>query len=81
MSEKHRNAQIICGAISSLLPMYFPIRNLFKVEENEAVVNYALQKRHCELVPCGLDVGVEGFTRLVDTVRSRFFTVFVRRVL
>ncbi|WKX97703.1 hypothetical protein Q1695_013405 [Nippostrongylus brasiliensis] len=33
------------------------------VEENEAVVNFALQKRHCELVPCGLEVGVEGFTR------------------
>ncbi|EYB85785.1 hypothetical protein Y032_0290g1520 [Ancylostoma ceylanicum] len=33
------------------------------VEENEAVVNYALQKRHCELVPTGLEVGVEGFTR------------------
>ncbi|KJH50779.1 NOL1/NOP2/sun family protein [Dictyocaulus viviparus] len=33
------------------------------VEENEAVVNYAIQKRHCELVPCGLDVGVEGFTK------------------
>ncbi|PIO57950.1 NOL1/NOP2/sun family protein, partial [Teladorsagia circumcincta] len=34
-----------------------------KVEENEAVVNFALKKRHCELVSCGLEVGVEGFTR------------------
>ncbi|ETN80535.1 NOL1/NOP2/sun family protein [Necator americanus] len=33
------------------------------VEENEAVVNYALQKRHCELVSCGLEVGIEGFTK------------------
>ncbi|CAI4224751.1 unnamed protein product [Auanema sp. JU1783] len=34
------------------------------VEENEAVVNYALEKRHCKLVDTGLKVGVEGFTKI-----------------
>ncbi|CAJ0581701.1 unnamed protein product, partial [Mesorhabditis spiculigera] len=33
------------------------------VEENEAVVNYALSKRHCKLVPAGLDIGIEGYTK------------------
>ncbi|KAK0411178.1 hypothetical protein QR680_005529 [Steinernema hermaphroditum] len=31
------------------------------VEENEAVVNYVLKKRHCKLVDTGLEIGVEGF--------------------
>ncbi|TKR86432.1 hypothetical protein L596_011025 [Steinernema carpocapsae] len=31
------------------------------VEENEAVVNYILKKRHCKLVETGLEIGVEGF--------------------
>ncbi|CAI5442266.1 unnamed protein product [Caenorhabditis angaria] len=36
------------------------------VEENEAVVNFLLERRHCELVPTGLTIGVDGYTRFRD---------------
>ena len=34
------------------------------VTENEAVVDYALQKRDVKIVEAGVDVGVEGFTKM-----------------
>lgn len=33
------------------------------VEENEAVVQYALDKRDVKLVPTGLEIGVDGYTK------------------
>ncbi|XP_046850640.1 probable 28S rRNA (cytosine-C(5))-methyltransferase [Xenia sp. Carnegie-2017] len=39
------------------------------VEENECVVEYALNKRHVKLVETGLDIGNEGFTKF----RGRHF--------
>ncbi|KAF1768018.1 hypothetical protein GCK72_007979 [Caenorhabditis remanei] len=43
------------------------------VEENEAVVNFLLERRHCELVPTGLSIGVDGYTRFRDYRSIRRF--------
>ena len=33
------------------------------VEENECVINYALRKRNVKVIPTGVEIGSEGFTR------------------
>jgi ribosomal RNA methyltransferase Nop2 len=43
---------------------YFLNFTLFlKIEENERVVEYALNKRHVKLVDTGLEIGNEGLTK------------------
>jgi ribosomal RNA methyltransferase Nop2 len=34
-----------------------------QVEENENVINYALRKRHVKVVPTGLGIGRQGYTK------------------
>lgn len=43
------------------------------VEENEAVVQYALEKRNVKLVETGLEIGVDGFTKSVVFLGRLFF--------
>ena len=40
-----------------------PLLLFIQVEENEAVVQYALKNRPVKLVETGLEFGVEGFTK------------------
>ncbi|KAE9551354.1 hypothetical protein FO519_005436 [Halicephalobus sp. NKZ332] len=39
------------------------------VEENEAVVQYALDKRDVKLVPTGLEIGVDGYTKIPEDLK------------
>lgn len=54
---------VLCsGMLLCFITIKF-ISQFFKVEENEAVVQYALNKRNVKIVPMGIDVGLDGYTK------------------
>lgn len=51
------------------------------MEENEAVVQYALKKRDIKILPTGLDIGLEGFVKYVNVICNspfKFIQAFIK---
>ncbi|MPC87455.1 putative 28S rRNA (cytosine(4447)-C(5))-methyltransferase [Portunus trituberculatus] len=71
----HIQKELLLAAIDSVHK--FDGQNGY-VEENEAVIEYALKKRNVKIVPTGLDLGKSGYVRYRQHRQVHFLKVWFR---